>query len=160
MTAGSLVVNALGQAAVPRLARHWSDGDHRRFWRLIRRLVGVGVGLGIAGIATAFLAGGPILRTFYQPEYAAYRGLLVWVMAAAAVGYAGSFLGYGLNATRSFDRLAIPYCAVTACAAVICWWLVPRYGLVGAAWATGVTSLVAALVPAFIFVSLNRRMST
>jgi O-antigen/teichoic acid export membrane protein len=157
MTAGSLVVGALGQAAVPRLARYWASGNAGEFWGLLRQLVGIGALLGVAGIGTAFFAGGPILRTFYRPEYAAYKDLLVWIMAAAAVGYAGSFLGYGINATRSFDRLAIPYCAVTGAGTLVCWLLVPRYGLIGAAWATGVTSLIAALVPSLTFVSLTRR---
>jgi O-antigen/teichoic acid export membrane protein len=154
MTAGSMVINALGQAAVPRLARHWSSGNQPQFWRLLLQLVGIL--LGSLGIVIAFIAGGPLLKTFYQPEYSAYRDLLIWIMAAAAVGYVGSGLGYGINATRAFDRLALPYCGVAAAAVLVCWWLVPAYGLIGAAWATGVTSLFAATVPVFTFMSLNR----
>jgi O-antigen/teichoic acid export membrane protein len=46
---------------------------------------------------------------------------------------------------------------VAGVAAIACWILVPRYGLIGAAWATGVTHLAAAIVPPLTFLSQGRQ---
>jgi O-antigen/teichoic acid export membrane protein len=157
MTAGTTVVGALGQSAVPRLARYWASGNTLMFWRLLRHLIGFGALLGVAGVGIALVSGETILRTFYRAEYADHADLLVWIMVAGAIGYVGSFLGYGVNATRAFDRLFVPYLAVAAVAALSSWLLVPRYGLLGAAWATAVTYVAAGLVPPLTFISLRRR---
>jgi O-antigen/teichoic acid export membrane protein len=42
LVAGTTVVNALGQSAVPRLARYYADGDYRAFSSLIRKLLCLG----------------------------------------------------------------------------------------------------------------------
>jgi O-antigen/teichoic acid export membrane protein len=55
MTVGSTAVNALGQAATPRLARYFSARDRAGFARLAWQLAGMALLLGAAGLATAVL---------------------------------------------------------------------------------------------------------
>jgi O-antigen/teichoic acid export membrane protein len=157
MTAGTVVVGALGQSAVPRLARHWAAGDRPVFWRLLTHLAGLGALIGLGGIAVAAFAGEAILRALYSAEYAMHADLLVWTMVAAGIANVASVLGYGLGATRSFDRLVAPYFAVLAVGVAFCWMLVPRYGLVGAACALGLTHLAAGCISPAIFLSLKKR---
>jgi O-antigen/teichoic acid export membrane protein len=140
VTAGSTVVNALGQAATPRLARHFSIGDAAGFLRLAGKLGASVIGLGAAGVAAAFLLGPWVLTIAYRPEYADYSGLLVWVMGAAIPIYLAGVLGYAVTATRAFDAQAPLFAVVAAVCGIASWLLVPRLGLGGAAVALAATA--------------------
>jgi O-antigen/teichoic acid export membrane protein len=142
MVAGSLVVNALGQSASPRLAKYYAAGDRAAFRTLLLKLVGIGALLGMAGILVALVAGRQILALLYQAEYAQYTDLFVWLMVAAGIAYISSFLGYGMTAARYF-RIQMPlYALVTTTSAIACLWLIPSRGLAGAALAVIMAEIV------------------
>ena len=142
MTVGSTAVNALGQAATPRLARYASARDRAAFGRLAWQLAGMALLLGAAGVATAALIGPWFLGWIYRPAYAAYAGLLLWVMAAAIGTYTAGALGYVVTSTRAFAPQAPLHAVVAVSAGISTWLLVPRWGLPGAAWALGIASVV------------------
>jgi O-antigen/teichoic acid export membrane protein len=144
MAVGATMVNALGQAATPRLARYFSQGDAPRFRRLALRLTGVAAMLGAAGIGVALVMGRFALALLYGGSYAAYSGLLVWLMAAALVNYVAGAMGYVITGARAFAAQAPLFAAVAATSGVASWLLVPRLGLEGAAAALGASSLVQA----------------
>ncbi len=130
---GSMVVGALGESITPRLARAIARNDKSEFFVLSVKLAGLGAGIGAVGVAISWAAGPMILTLLYGPEYAEHDDLLVWVLLAAAVGYAASFSGYAITAARFF-RSQIPlFIAVTLTNALACNWLVPWLGLRGAA---------------------------
>jgi len=131
-TVGSTVINALGQAATPRLARYFSSGESRRFLRLTAQLAGVAVLLGAAGVLTAWLVGRWALAVLYRAEYAAYSGLLISAMAAAVLAYAAGALGYAITGARAFAAQAPLFALVAAASGLASWLLVPRMGLQGA----------------------------
>jgi O-antigen/teichoic acid export membrane protein len=139
---GTTMVNALGQASTAPLARAWGGRDSRAFRRLAMRVVGVAVGLGIAGIAVAYVIGGPVLSFVYRPEYDAYQGLLVELMAAALVLYAAVAIGYVVTSTRSFAPQMPLLVVVAAASAIASWTLVPVIGLPGAAAAIALAGAV------------------
>jgi O-antigen/teichoic acid export membrane protein len=150
MVAGTTVVNALGQSASPRLAQHYARGDVAEFWGLMRKLLGIGAVLGAAGILLAITFGAQILSTLFQPAYAAAADVCVWMMTAAAISYLGSFLGYGLTAARRFKvqaPLIFVVTVVTVASSIV---LVPRQGLLGAAWATVLGAVVQLIGSALI----------
>jgi O-antigen/teichoic acid export membrane protein len=132
-TIGASVINPLGQIMTPRLARAFSEGDARLFLRLAAQLTGAACLLGAAGVALALAVGGMALRIAYGPAFANYRGLLVWMMAAGILSYAGSALGYVITAARAFDSQAPLFLAVAAVSGAASWLLVPKLGLEGAA---------------------------
>ncbi len=68
----------------------------------------------------------------YRPEYAD-RGVFIWLMLAAGIGYVGSFLGYGITAARCFQIQTPLFAVVTSATALVCFWLIPSGGLRGAA---------------------------
>jgi len=142
LTVGSTIVNALGQSATPRLARYFSEGDLRQFKGLAWRLTGLAVLLGAAGVLLAALLGGLVLGVLYRPDYAAYRGLLVWMMAAGICVYAAVVLGYVVTSARSFLAQMPLLGVVAAVSAVASWVLVPRMGLGGAALAVALAACV------------------
>jgi O-antigen/teichoic acid export membrane protein len=142
MVVGNMVVSALGQSATPRLAQYYAAANGHAFRKLLFRLAGLGAALGVAGMVVVALWGRPILTLLYRPDYAAYADVLVWLMAAAGIGYVASFLGYGMSAARHFRIQAPLFAAVTVAVGLACLWLVPKNGLLGAAQATLVGSLV------------------
>ena len=131
--AGSAIVTALGQAALPRLARHYADGQPRLFISLLGKLCAIGGSLGAGGIAVAVCFGGTILRLAFRPEYGAHRDAFVWMMVAAGLLYNATLLGYAMMAVRRFVQqlplFILVALATTATAAVA----VPPLGLRGAA---------------------------
>ncbi|MDQ4145443.1 MAG: oligosaccharide flippase family protein, partial [Actinomycetota bacterium] len=156
---GSTVVMALGQSATPRLARHYADGDSKAFWTLLSRLVVFGGALGVAAIVGSSLFGRSILMLLYGEEYARYTSILTWVMVAATLYYIGTFLGYGITATRAFGHLLLPYFVMTVVALLASVPLIRANGLLGAAWTLCATGAASCAMPAIAFWTLSRRRS-
>lgn len=160
MVVGSMVVNALGESASPRLAKYYAAGNSTAFRTLLLKLLGIGVLLGGAGTLVALVAGQEILTLVYRPEYAEHADLLVWLMVAAGIGYVSSFLGYGMTAARYF-RIQMPVCAlVTSTSAVACFWLIPLMGLLGAAIALIMAAIVQASISLAVIFQALQQMET
>lgn len=133
--AANAVINALGQSISPRMSVYYAAGQAREFRRLLGLLLLAGLGMGLAIVAVAAFAGDPLLELLFEKRYAGQGSAFLILMAGAAVGFVGSFLGYGVTAARYFRiQLPIMLCvAVTTLAA--CWVWVPGSGATGAAWA-------------------------
>jgi O-antigen/teichoic acid export membrane protein len=141
-SAGAIVATALAQAAAPRMAQHFRDGDARGFRLLLVKLVALGGACGAVGVAVAVLFGKPLLSVLYAPEYAERNDLFIWLMVGAGLTYVSIFLGWGMTAARRL-RIQLPLFAliVAVMLAAGCL-LVPRYGLSGAAATVVVGSFV------------------
>ena len=138
---GSTAVAAIGQSATPQLAECYALGRRKPFLFLLLKLLGAGAGLGLLGVAVAVVAAPQVLAIFYGAEYAAHGSILVWIMLGAGIGYVAAFGGYAITAARYF-QIQIPlFACVAVVTAAVCWWLVPTYGMLGAA----ISVLVAAL---------------
>jgi O-antigen/teichoic acid export membrane protein len=139
--AGTMAVGAMGESVTPRLARDYACGRRREFGVQVLRLAGLGAGLGIAGILVAVVAGRPLLGLMYGPAYAERTDVLIVTMIAAGIGYVASFSGYAVTAARYFRAQLPLFAVVVVVTAAGCWWLVPRWGLRGAAAALAVSAL-------------------
>lgn len=139
---GSTVVNALGQAATPKLVRAFRARERSRFIRLTLRLSVFGLALGAAGVVGAIWFGPFVLRLLFRPEYAAHAGLLVAVMAASAPIYAAIVLGFAVTSTRTFAPQMLLSLAAAATSGTASFLLVPRFGLRGAALALAASGCV------------------
>ena len=157
MVAGNMVVNALGESASPRLAKYYAEGNRRAFSQLLIRLVSIAAVLGGLAVLVAKFAGSLILTIVYQPEYAQHVDLFVWLMVAAGISYVASFLGYGMTAARYF-RIQMPLFALaTASSAIACFWLIPVFGLKGAAMALILSAVIQAVMTFGVIIhALNR----
>jgi len=155
---GAMMVTALGEAASPRLARYYAEQSSDRFLKLLVWLVVIGVGIAVAGVAVAWIGGSWILTLLYGRDYAQHHALLVWLMVAGGLSNVVSFFGYAITAARYFS-VQIPLFALTAATtAVMCWWLVPGLGLIGAAWALAISAGVQLLGAALILTHAWRAM--
>jgi len=135
--AASTVAGAIAQAAAPRLGRMYAEGRPGAARRLLLKLVPLGLAMGGFGAVVAHLVGPELLSLLYTPEYADVAPVLEILMLAYGLGFAAAFLGVALTAQRSL-RIMIPINLLTLVINVgLCWLLVPRSGMSGAAWSVG-----------------------
>lgn len=152
---GMTVVLALGQSATPRLSKYYAVGNRSLFQSLLLKLIGMGVILGAMGVLLALVAGREILTILYKPEYAGYSNLFIGVMVAAGIGYIGSYLNFGITATRAFERFTIPYLLLTLLTVATSWLLIPNFGLLGAVWTLCIISIAGCLTSTFILIRIR-----
>jgi O-antigen/teichoic acid export membrane protein len=133
MVGGVLVANALGQSALPRLARYYANRDGQAFLYLLLKVVCLGSVLGAAGVLLIWLAGRPILLLLYRPEYAIYTTLFLWLGIGTGVSLLASLLNYAITAVRYFRSQMLVVIVVTLVTIVACAILVPTHRLMGAA---------------------------
>ncbi len=131
LMAGTMVVNSVGQAAVPRLSQYFAYKKIREFHKLSNQLLLIGAGLGVSGVLIAIVAGRLIIRVLYGARYSDHPGVLVWVMIAGAFSYLASFAGYSLTAARRFKPQLPMSIAVAATTLVLSVMLVKWHGIVG-----------------------------
>lgn len=130
---GMMLVSATCQPAVAELARYYARGETANYWRLIQKLVGLGGGLGILLVMGAWLAGDEILGLLFGNAFSDQRDVLVWQLAAAGVAFVTAGLGTAVTAAQRFASQVLVMVLTIVVCAMACWWLVPLYGLPGAA---------------------------
>ena len=157
MVAGNTIVFALGQSASPRLAIYFAEGKCAAFWKLLLRLLSVGITIGAAGVVCIWGFGDTVLRLLYRPEYAGRGDVFLLLGSAAAVSYLGTLLGEAMCATRHFRAQLPVFCSVTVAMAMSCWVLIPRSGLAGAALATVIASAVQTIGSACVVIYAMKR---
>lgn len=133
MQAGTTVIAALGQSALPRLARSYASGDASAFRVLLFRMAGLALIVGGTGMFIIWLAGEEVLTVLYTREYAEHKGVFLLLGCSAALGYAGSILGYGMTGARYFRAQLPVFATVTLVTIVSSLLVIPRYGITGAA---------------------------
>jgi O-antigen/teichoic acid export membrane protein len=141
---GQMIMNSIGLALTPRLARIYADGQYRDFRRQLIRMVALMAAMGLVGVIISAVAGRWILSKLFPPEYADHATTLVWLFIAASISYVAGLLGYATTSTRTFHRFAIPYIAITLVALAASALFVPLWGMLGGAIAYGAIYLAAA----------------
>jgi O-antigen/teichoic acid export membrane protein len=139
---GGLILSALGQTASPKLAKRHAAGDRRGFMLVMLRLLGVGVVMGIGGIAAVTIGGKPLIRLFYRPEFATYAPALLILMVAALGQYLSGCFGTTVTALRVFRTQVGLHLVLLGSSYVFCRRYVPGGGVLGAAKAVTATAAV------------------
>lgn len=133
--AGGILVNALGQSSSRHLAEYYAHGNITAFRTLLFKYLAIAVLMGMAGVILVWTAGKEILMILYRPEYAEYPELFLGIMVVTGLSYLSGFCGYAITATRSFKIQMPLFGIVSLVTAINCYWLIPNYGLLGAAFA-------------------------
>ncbi|BCB83841.1 lipopolysaccharide biosynthesis protein [Phytohabitans suffuscus] len=137
----NLFAGAASQAILPRLTRMFADGQIERLRVVSNRLVLSCVLLAVLAVPGTALLGRPLLDLLYGAPYAEHVGILVILVPAVALASATYFLDAALSATRSFGNQLAAALTVTA-AALAAVFLIPAYGLAGAAWSVALPAIV------------------
>ncbi|SET99546.1 lipopolysaccharide biosynthesis protein [Paenibacillus sp. NFR01] len=133
MMAGGTFVNAMTQAAGPRLSRFYL-GDLKQFKRTLGQMLSLCLLLGAVGIFAAYFLGDFLLTLLYNADYARYRDVFLIIMLASAIWYGAGCLTAALTVSRYIKHQIPVY--LLACAAILIssMLLIPDYGAAGAAW--------------------------
>lgn len=131
--AGATIIGALGQSALPRLARDYTV-NRSAYRRLMFNLVSTTVILCFCAIAIANIFGHDFLLLMYQPEYAERSLLFQELIIAGCLEYIILILGVGLTAARAFKIQAIILVALLPVNILTSWLLIPGYGEQGIVW--------------------------
>ena len=161
VTIGGTVVNSLGQAAMPQLAKRFSAGELRGFAHLLVKLIAMIALLGALGIVFSLVAGREFLRYAFRPEYAQHSRLLIAMMLAGAISYITMILGYCQTAAQYF-RPQVPLQAAGTLAVLISSrFLIPSHGLFGAVLSIGISWIVVLagelIILVMVFADLRNR---
>jgi O-antigen/teichoic acid export membrane protein len=152
MVAGGMIISALGESASPRLAKYYAEGDRLAFRTLLVKLLGIAAVLGGIGVFVAVCAGRQILTLIYRSEYGEQTTLFICLMVVAGINYISSFLGYGITAARYF-RIQMPlFMTVASISGIACFWLLPKWGLIGGAIALLIAATVELLISSGVMI--------
>jgi len=133
--AGTIVMSAVCQPALPRLARYHLEQRRADFARLVASIVGGAAVLGLSLVLGAAVFGAAALGLIYGPEYASHHHLLIWQMVATTASLMTVAIGTAVTASRQIALQPVIVLMATLVCSAGCWLLVPVYGLHGAAWA-------------------------
>ncbi len=138
---GYVVTEAAAQSASPRLARYYLT-NRPAYIRLGFKLIALAALLGLTSVSIAWMFGPWLLSALFTPEYARYMSLFVWLMVVGGLWYIWGFCEVCLTAARYF-RTQIPLNAAVLLTALIAGLLlVPRFGMIGAAWSMAAAAAV------------------
>ncbi len=133
MMTGITLMRALDQSCMPRLAKLHATGSYREFRWLLLKLAGVYLLLGVAGVWVARWGGRPLLTLLFSAEYAIHTDVLETIMQAAVASYLVGTISSALVTTRCIRPQLPLLCVSLVSAFAACYWLVPEYGMWGAA---------------------------
>jgi len=156
--AGNLVTGAYIQSSVLYLTQAFRD-DIDAYVRLVWRLLGVATASGVAGFLVAWIGSKPLLTLLYNTEYGKHPQVFMWLMIGATPFYIGSVFSGALASTRTFQVQTVSL-AVTVVATILASvFLIPRYGMLGAAWSwTLGVSVWALILGAILYQIVSRRI--
>jgi O-antigen/teichoic acid export membrane protein len=146
-----LVITALGESAVRQLALRFAAG-RSSYLRLVARLLVVGASIGLISVAGAILFGERLLALLFRPEYAAFAQVLTWLLVAQVILNVQSFVGYAMTAARWFKTQVWIYGTMLTSLFVASWLLIPKWGGLGAAWATLVSCAITLAVSVILLI--------
>ncbi|HLY73234.1 MAG TPA: lipopolysaccharide biosynthesis protein [Planctomycetota bacterium] len=159
MTAGHVLINALGHSLSAELAARFAAVDVRGFRSAVLRLALAAGVVGASGCLVGTVWGAPILRLLFGSEYAREAPVLRWIMMAGAAAYLASSLSYAMIASRRLriqPLILLSGIAVTFGLGLL---LIPRLGLAGAALAMLGSSLVQLVANAAVVGQVLHRLS-
>jgi|SRR5690625_1112233 len=146
LVVGNTFVQAVGQAAAPRLAKLYNEKKFTKFKKIVNYLIVMGMSLGFLGLIVSTFLGKFLLTVLYDSTYADYNHILVLIMLAGVFSFTRSFLGYGLTSMRYFKIQPYINCLAVIATVTLSIILVPKYNLTGAAYTLIIASFIQCLL--------------
>ena len=133
---------SLNQPAVPRFAVLLSQHDHAAFAKLLWRLCGIGLAIGLVGLTATAVFGKLFLTLAYGAAFSRESDILVILMAACGLRMVSLPVAAAMTAASQFVGLFRIQAAAVAAMVVSAILFVPSLGLLGAALSALFVSLV------------------
>jgi O-antigen/teichoic acid export membrane protein len=134
------VVDAMTHSAIPKLSRLYGDGNLAGFRKLLAKVAGMGLALGLSATLAVWVGGSMLLSILYGAAYATYGPAFVWLTAGAGITAVAMMVTAGLSSAQRFPVQVPIFVTVVGANALACAILVPRFGINGAAFAPLITA--------------------
>jgi len=145
------MVMSLVTAAVPPMTEKFRDGDRKGFLNLFNKCMLVAGALGAGALLVSVFLGHFVLLHLFKPVYAQHTSLFVWIMVVGCIFYISWPITNALTVFRAFKIQLWTAVASLVASLGAAYVLVPRFGLLGAAWAFLASMLVRLLFSAWAF---------
>ena len=148
-TIGRKIIESGVRATGPRLSNILIEGRIQRFRQLRFKLCMLSTSLGIAGLLVALLFGESLLAVLYTKAFVPYLPVLLWVIGGETLNFASLALEHALSAGKKFDAQLRSISSSVLVLVAASWYLIPNYGVSGAAWAVvlgGAARLLSTLI--------------
>ncbi len=155
LNVGSTALLSMGAALTPRLSQYYTAGRHHDFLKLTMKFTALAGIVGTIALFAAYAFGRNILTFFFKANYAARPDVFVVLMSAGALFYLSLAFGNSLTAARAFRVQAWAAGAVAGVAIMSAWTLVPKFGLVGAAYSMLLSMATRLLFTGVLFAQIN-----
>lgn len=134
LVAGNLLIKPLSLVAAPKLANNYNSGNVRAFLKTNVLLMSFAFFLGAILILISSSFGEIILTIVYNSEYAFYNDIFVILMIGSAVSFFTHFINLSIVAAREFKLQPVINFITTIMAIISSLFLIPVYGITGAAY--------------------------
>jgi O-antigen/teichoic acid export membrane protein len=128
----SVIVTALAESGIARMATHINDRDTTAASALIHKIVVLTMLLSVAGVVGCMAVGERGIRILYSGNYVSAYGMLVWMMVVSGISNLASVYGFALVAGRRYSSYLQCLIIASTSMAAACLLLVPRWGAKGA----------------------------
>ena len=155
LMAAYMVIQAVNQSALPRLAKYRVEQNVRGFRKVLWNLVGIGIVVGLFLVGGTAIFGRIFLYHAYSPEYARQPHVLTAILLGCAIMFAFRPAEVALLSMRRFWLLLIIHACGLPLLLANTHWLVGRYGLWGAAGAMIIQAAVHGLVVALTYAQIG-----
>jgi O-antigen/teichoic acid export membrane protein len=129
-----LLYSALGQTALPRLARMFNS-DSRQFRNAMGRMMLFSAAVGVAMLAGAWFWGVRLVTMVYGRQGGVAAELVTGLVAVGILTNTSSLLGAGLTASRRFWSQLVAALMTLLITGAVSAWLIPGWGARGAMYA-------------------------
>lgn len=133
---GNMIVSAMAQSIIPRLAKYYMERKFSLFRNLVFKTLAIGVVLCSINLVIAVTAGRPLLTLLYTAEYASRSEVFIWIMLGGGIMYLSTLLGAAVSAMQRFKIQLVIHGLNIGILLIISQGLIPSRGLLGAAWAS------------------------
>jgi O-antigen/teichoic acid export membrane protein len=144
-----LTLGAIATAIQPRLAALHSSGDRGGMVRMVTHTTRLGFMIAMTAAAFLFAFAKPLIRLLYGPAFMAAAAVLFILIVARLVNASVGSLAPYLAMTGKEHLLLKALAAESAANVLLNILLIPRWGMNGSAFATGISMIVSNLALAF-----------
>lgn len=133
LVVGNVLMTALAQVVMPRMAKYYVE-NRRAYKLLLGKFTGASLLVGIMGVIVGVLFGKQILTLMFTSEYAEHSRVFIQLMVGGGIMLLFSCMNVGLTVARKFTVQVPVYIAAVGACGISAFFLIPRYGMFGAAW--------------------------
>ncbi|MDP7844330.1 polysaccharide biosynthesis C-terminal domain-containing protein, partial [Acinetobacter baumannii] len=137
---GGIVINSICQFISPKFSILFKENKMHELKKITMQAWGMATFLGISGLIVSITLGEFFVNILYGSHYLVWIDILNIIMFAGLFTYLSVVNGY-LMTSLGLIKIQLPlFLFLTIFTLVLCWTLIPAYGLLGAAWATVASS--------------------